>query len=852
MDKKMLTTNDIVRRLITRHEIREGNLDAMVKTITERSADYLGADRVSVWLNASNTDFFCAKDIYRADTKTHGTATMISLDAYHNLQNVLYTERYLAAEDLEKDSRTAQAYKGLWKKEEIKSAIFVPIILRGYIKGFMQIDFQKTTRFTSDQVNFSIQMVDMLTRTILNNKLVKRDKKLSLMTNYFQATTTQQTSDLTDWVARLVNLVDAETGMVFLIDRDSKVLRCKTAVNTDFDFSDLRLNFGQDAAGIAAETNAAILVENYMDWQFASKNFKTLVDIHSVIAVPLAANETVHAVALLVNKRDAKNLTNQDLELAKLFVNQTKATVVQYDVVRTKKLLKRQTHITRDIMEVANTVTTIPHLLQVAKSVLTDRMNAPIVALAYDDILTTVGTTKTTATEIINLIHADVALNSTVLISDTSTYKGALKPAVTRLAKNDARSAILSARKITGGETLTLLLAAPQEDIWTAYDVNTINQVVDLMATQMSRLIINEQMILQETLMIKMRDVGQSLNRLINFDDAVTIIGREAFRLLDAHAGLIMLEDENGVIDIPWVEGVNTQKYQKIIRDEISAMRSTFMTANYPATIKDIPMLNLPANVQALFTMDQILTIQTVPFVYNDRVIGVMLTLFDKVRIVDAAELRILNMFANQASLTIRNARMYEELENGYIDVVLALAKTVDEREMTISDASLRIADLAEKAARRLGLPEEEIRDLHWAALLHDVGKVDVSKQVLQKPGSLNKTEWAEIKKHPVKGEEMIQPISRFKNVGRIIRNFREKYDGSGYPDKLKGSQIPVAARVLCVADAYESMLTDRSYKKAFTTDEALAELEKNAGTQFDPLVVQTFMETVKESITVN
>jgi len=140
-----------------------------------------------------------------------------------------------------------------------------------------------------------------------------------------------------------------------------------------------------------------------------------------------------------------------------------------------------------------------------------------------------------------------------------------------------------------------------------------------------------------------------------------------------------------------------------------------------------------------------------------------------------------------------------------------------------------------------------EVMSIHWAALLHDIGKKDIPENVLQKSGPLNEYEWEMVRLSPKTGEKMLEPVPQLHSVAKIIRNFREHYDGSGYPDRLKGDQIPIGAKVLAVADAYTSLIDERAYRAARPPQEALQEIQRFSGKYFDPVVVDAFNNVVKK-----
>jgi HD-GYP domain-containing protein (c-di-GMP phosphodiesterase class II) len=151
------------------------------------------------------------------------------------------------------------------------------------------------------------------------------------------------------------------------------------------------------------------------------------------------------------------------------------------------------------------------------------------------------------------------------------------------------------------------------------------------------------------------------------------------------------------------------------------------------------------------------------------------------------------------------------------------------------------VAQLAVAIGERLGLLPEELEDLRQAAQLHDMGKVAIPDAILDKPGPLDDAEWEFMRRHTIIGERILQAAPALERVATIVRSTHERMDGTGYPDRLAGDAIPLAARIVLVCDAYEAMTADRSYRKAMSAEVAIEELERCAGAQFDPRVVAAF-----------
>ncbi len=172
-----------------------------------------------------------------------------------------------------------------------------------------------------------------------------------------------------------------------------------------------------------------------------------------------------------------------------------------------------------------------------------------------------------------------------------------------------------------------------------------------------------------------------------------------------------------------------------------------------------------------------------------------------------------------------------------------SIARALEQRDQTIGHGD-RVAALAEPVALELGWDRDRIRALRWAAPLHDVGKVEIRSQLLGKAGPLTVEEVAEIRAHPVAGARLVMPLRKFHDALPYVLFHHERWDGSGYPAGLSGRRIPIEARLLAIADAFDAMISPRPYRGALTHAHALAEVENGAGTQFDPVAAELFTAT--------
>lgn len=180
-----------------------------------------------------------------------------------------------------------------------------------------------------------------------------------------------------------------------------------------------------------------------------------------------------------------------------------------------------------------------------------------------------------------------------------------------------------------------------------------------------------------------------------------------------------------------------------------------------------------------------------------------------------------------------------------WVKLLISLSRYIDSQVSCSGRHSAQVADWVKTLARKFEMSEKEINGIYWASLLHDIGKLGVPVDVLSKEGPLTEHEWSLMKLHPTIGANIVKMLKTIEHVAPFIHYHQEKYDGSGYPDGLRGDDIPLGARILAVADAYEAMTSDRYYAKARTHEEAIQELKRLEGQHFDPSVVEAFVEIV-------
>ncbi|PKO16615.1 MAG: hypothetical protein CVU39_07270 [Chloroflexi bacterium HGW-Chloroflexi-10] len=204
-----------------------------------------------------------------------------------------------------------------------------------------------------------------------------------------------------------------------------------------------------------------------------------------------------------------------------------------------------------------------------------------------------------------------------------------------------------------------------------------------------------------------------------------------------------------------------------------------------------------------------------------------------------------------EAALKART-KMNEELNQTYIETLRALVAALDTRDSETGGHSERVTSIALSIAHHMKLEKKLIQQIHWGALLHDVGKIGIPDQILRKPGSLTEEEWKIMRSHPQIGYDMLKEIPFVQPALNVVMYHHERFDGSGYPLGLVGENIPLAARIFSVADTFDAMTNDRPYRKAFSQEEAIMEIQQCSKKQFDPEVVLAFIKVFNQGWELN
>lgn len=335
----------------------------------------------------------------------------------------------------------------------------------------------------------------------------------------------------------------------------------------------------------------------------------------------------------------------------------------------------------------------------------------------------------------------------------------------------------------------------------------------------------------------------EAIASTLQLDPLLDTIMELGMNVMDAEGCSVLLIDEKEKkLQFVAASGAKKEEIKKLTLDIGEGVAGWVVQNDQPLLIEDV-------SKDARFSkrVDEVLRQETkslicVPLKVKERTIGVMEVINKKGdRTFTERDMVLFKPLSAQAAVAIERARLYEDLEDMYISTVKSLAAAIDAKDPYTRGHSERVTRFSLLITKELGLDEKIQKDVQLCGLLHDVGKIGVPISVLRKKEKLTDEDWKEIRRHPVLGAEIISPIKQLKELIPNVRHHHERYDGKGYPDNLKGEEIPLIARILAVADTFDALTSERPYRNGLSDKEALEEIEVCKGTQLDPACADAF-----------
>ncbi len=316
----------------------------------------------------------------------------------------------------------------------------------------------------------------------------------------------------------------------------------------------------------------------------------------------------------------------------------------------------------------------------------------------------------------------------------------------------------------------------------------------------------------------------------------------ESIRFLAVqNMSIMLIGTKDGELKTSFAAGRDAGSARDFRTDSAKGFIGHVLETGQPVTVCDIRTdgrINLPYPA---------VSILCVPLITDDKPIGLLLAC-DKLSGEEfwSRELKLMGLFASDVAASIRKAQLYEEIRELFISTVEALSSAIDAKDPYTYGHSRRVARFSVAICEELGMSKNKSRLVELAALLHDIGKIGTPESILHKPGALMPEEFEKIKEHPARGADILSNIGEFSEIIKWIRHHHEWYDGKGYPDHIAADQIPVEARIITIADAFDAMTSDRPYRKGMPPPEVMKIMDEYTSSQFDPDILKAFRKLVE------
>ena len=385
----------------------------------------------------------------------------------------------------------------------------------------------------------------------------------------------------------------------------------------------------------------------------------------------------------------------------------------------------------------------------------------------------------------------------------------------------------------------------------TAGEIRILNALAEIGGNSIHRMLLHERTVKQLERLAALRSIDRAISSVFELQVTLTIVINEVITQLQVDAACILLiQPGSGRLEYRVGQGFYTRNIETT---SLRISEGNAGRAVMERRIVEVPDLE---NIDGKFMRAQLLADEgfvsyyAVPLITKGEVQGV-LEIFQRSRLTPNHEwLSFLETLGGQAAIAIENSMLFQDLQRSNYELAMAYDATIegwsralDLRDRETEGHTQRVTDMTLKLARKIGLSEERLILIKRGALLHDIGKMGVPDQILHKPEQLSEEEQSIMRKHPQLAYDMLEPIAYLRDALNIPFCHHEKWDGSGYPRGLAGTQIPLEARLFAIVDVWDAITTDRPYRKSWPRNKALKYIREESGKYFDPKLVEIFLE---------
>jgi HD-GYP domain-containing protein (c-di-GMP phosphodiesterase class II)/putative methionine-R-sulfoxide reductase with GAF domain len=850
--KKDQDYGEVFIKLANQLDLTDTRPERVYTTILRNVARTLEVEQVSIWQFArASMEVHCIA--VHGRTEMQPPETRIDLSSYASYLFSLQTEISLSTSNVKKDERFTDLPEKYWITPNIKSGLHIPVRVTNKVPCILRVDSRTRRTWTPEEVQFCCQVANLVSQIILSSQLETINQHTDTLKNLSMGLVHQfnPSTLLNDLVRKCVETLGGTEGMLYLTDPERKRIIGTAGYKVPDKFFGQIIRYGENVAGKVAETGKDLLIKDYRTWSGRSREVGKKEPPTSILSMPILSHTDIVGVLQLTRQDGVQPFLEDDRKVLTQFATLASLAFEKNRLSEGANRLKRIHETLLQLFQTTSLTSSVEDCLESTADYVIHAIDVPAAIIHINGLVSVRGLPPEADRQIEDeLRKRGKQFDLTVTVSDVDTGDKGYPELAEVMKRLRVKSYILKPIRINRDRTGFVCVASRFPRSWTLEEARMVEVAGRQVGMTIAGIELNQESHAHAEMIRRLTSATSTLNHIVSLDEMIQLIGQGAVRLSNADRLAMILREQDGVIRASWVFGLARSDFTRVIEKEGTQILAMFSESGLPMMISNVADSPLPQGLKKHLSGERVNSARITPIIHSRNVIGVIAALDEGSVDWPSWEREVMVTFANNASLSLQTIWLYEQLEKGYLDLALSLANTVDARESQIR--STKLAEWSQHTAQLLGLSDEDQSLVRWAALLHDIGKAEIPDEVLRKPGLLNAAERKVIEQYPIKSEKLLSSSSRYQRVGKILRHINERFDGKGYPDKKKGEDIPLPARILAVANAYGSMIDNRPYRQACTHEDAVQEIMKNSGTQFDPAVVNAFLQTVSRSETVH